>query len=273
MTRTITILSTILFFVTPAFAQTSLNGFGDTPWGSSFDSVREKFVSLARNPNNKESISILNETKDKLLVVKRNTITYIYRFYNEPEEVTEVMSATEEGKKTDHKAATGLFSVGVQFSPVASTRIKESLNKYGKPTKEYLVENSFGVYEEPKPKENKSQLDPEDLDANANQKKIPASKIAAALIWDLSTSGQKTDGGFIVQWNEPYQKKMYSKRIDYFSSELSAIINSDYKRYFSARETKIILDLLANPFSNFEEKEKKTSEPIKVAPEEVTPKP
>jgi hypothetical protein len=260
-----------LFPFFSSFAQSSnLNAFGDTPWGESFKSVRDKYESLARNPKSKENIQIVNEIRNKLLVVKRNNVVYIYRFYKEPREVSEVKAASGEDKKQDHKAASGLFSVGVVFSPVDSLKARDTLlQKYGNPSREYLVENSFGIIKQEEvvfvknEKKAEGEEEPEEVEM---EPKEDAGKIPAAYIWNLSSdSDGKRDGGYIIQWNEPYQKKLYTKRMDYFSAELSSIINSDYKEYFSARETKIIFDLMTTPPSLQVERDAET--PRKEIPE------
>jgi hypothetical protein len=232
------------------YSQTTLNAFGDSPWGSSYKDVKEKFSSLLKNPSSTEDIKILNEVKNKLLVVKRNNVTYYYRFYKQPKEVAEVKANEKnaDGSKPDHKAMTGLFSVGLFFSPVESSKVKDSLSKYGSPTREYLVENKFGVTLEakaaPAPAE-KKEVDPTEEKDTDDDNQEAAKKIPMASIWNLSgeNNGAK-EGGFIFQWNEPYNKKLYTKRLDYFSAEVTALINDDYKKYFSATETKILQDLM-----------------------------
>jgi len=253
----------ILFPLFSLLAQsTNLNSFGDTPWGESFKSVRDKFESLARNPNTRENITILNEVKNKLLVIKRNNVIYIYRFYKEPKEVTEVKVSKDPEKKQDHKSVSGLFSVGVVFSPVESKRAKDTLlQKYGNPSREYLVDNLFGILKEEetikKEKKPEEENEPEEVELD---KKDSIAKIPAAYIWNLTNETEgKVDGGYIIQWNEPYQKKLYTKRMDYFSAELSKIINLDYKEYFSNRESKIIFDLLTTPPSLQVEKDSQPS--------------
>ena len=230
-------------------AQSSLNAFGDSPWGSSYKDVKEKFASLLKNPSSTEDIKILNEVKNKLLVVKRNNVTYYYRFYKQPKEVADFKANEKnaDGSKPDHKAMTGLFSVGLFFSPVESSMVKESLKKYGSPTREYLVENKFGIMKEAKaaPVAKKAEEDPAQDKDDADENTEAERKIPMALIWNLSAenNGAK-EGGFIFQWNEPYNKKLYTKRLDYFSAEVTALINDDYKKYFSASEAKIIQDLM-----------------------------
>jgi len=238
------------------YSQTSLNAFGDTPWGTSYKDVKEKFASLMKNPSSTEDIKVLNEVKNKLLVVKRNNVTYYYRFYKQPKEVSEVKANAKnpDGSKPDHKAMTGLFSVGLFFSPVESTMVRESLKKYGSPTREYLVENKFGIMAEvkqaPPPTEKKAEEDP-NADKDEEETQEGARKIPMALVWNLSgeNNGAK-EGGYIFQWNEPYNKKLYTKRIDYFSAEVTSLINDDYKKYFSATESKIIQDLMQESGEN-----------------------
>ncbi|MCB1178818.1 MAG: hypothetical protein KDK36_14630, partial [Leptospiraceae bacterium] len=225
---------------------------------------------------------------NKLLIVKRNNVNYIYRFYKKPKEVKEVEALKD--VEQDHRSASGLFSVGVVFSPVESTRVRDSLKKYGSPTREYLVENMFGIIQEEKTvkvvkKETKTETDPEAKPETAPTKKEEdadepeeveeedleeARKIPAAYIWNFESEGE-SGGGFIIQWNEPYQKRLYTKRLDYFSSELSSIINSDYKKYFSARETKIINDLLSTPPILPTEEPTKTKTETTIPPEKTEP--
>lgn len=60
-----------LLFLLPGLlsAQTeipnSLDGFAEASWGMTFESIREKFLSMATNPESKEKIELLNEKKRK----------------------------------------------------------------------------------------------------------------------------------------------------------------------------------------------------------------
>jgi hypothetical protein len=248
----ILLLFLLPFHILIAQSGNNLNAFGDTPWGASFKEVKEKFVSLMKNPDSSEDIKILNEVKNRLIVIKRNNVTYTYRFYKEPKEVKEsreLAKLTEGADKPDHKAVTGLYSVGLQFAPVDSNRVKDSLKKYGSPTREYLVENSYGILIEKKapPVEKKAELNPGEEEPDLDETTEAVKKIPMAFIWDLSgeNNGAK-EGGFILQWNEPYSKKLYTKRLDYFSAEITSLINEDFKKYFSNNETKILADLLTD---------------------------
>lgn len=52
----------------------SIDGFAEASWGMTFESIREKFLSMATNPESKEQIEIINEKKDEKLLIKRNGI-------------------------------------------------------------------------------------------------------------------------------------------------------------------------------------------------------
>ncbi len=261
------LLISIFFLVSGLLADqiSDLSGFGDTPWRSTYKDVRDKYASLSANPNSRENVKILSEVPNRLLVVKRNNVQYIYRFYREPKEVREVNEYVKgaspsssappaDAVKKTEETASGLFSVGVVFSPVESGLAKKSLERYGKPTKEYLVENSYNILKEKEKTvvvqkdpaaPSKDVLEPEDIDLDDKELE---NKVPMALIWDLGNKSQEGHkGGFVIQWNEPYKKKLYTKRVDYFSSELSGLITTDFKKYFSARETKILTDLLSEP--------------------------
>lgn len=280
------LLISIFFLVSGLLADqiSDLSGFGDTPWRSTYKDVRDKYASLSANPNSRENVKILSEVPNRLLVVKRNNVQYIYRFYREPKEVREVneyvkgasaSAPSADGAKKTEETASGLFSVGVVFSPVESGLAKKSLERYGKPTKEYLVENSYNILKEkektfvvqkdPNAAPSKDVLEPEDIDLDDKELE---NKVPMALIWDLGNKSQEGHkGGFVIQWNEPYKKKLYTKRVDYFSSELSALITTDFKKYFSARETKILTDLLSEP----KLAETSTSRPAEETPVKTTP--
>lgn len=283
------LLISIFFLVSGLLADqvSDLNGFGETPWRSQYKDVREKFASLSSNPNSRENVKILNEVPNRLLVVKRNNVQYIYRFYREPKEVKDVNAyvkaaspsasapSSGTGNAPKEESASGLFSVGVVFSPVESGLAKESMSRYGKPTKEYLVENTFNILKE-KEKTVTVQKDPnaapgapvqEPDDIDLDDKELE-NKVPMALIWDLGnkTSQDGHKGGFVIQWNEPYHKKLYTKRIDYFSSELSGLITTDFKKYFSARETKILTDLLSEPRFGTETRSSSEETPVKTTP-------
>lgn len=286
------LLISIFFLVSGLLADqvSDLNGFGETPWRSQYKDVREKFASLSSNPNSKENVRILNEVPNRLLVIKRNNVQYIYRFYREPKEVKEVNAyvkaaspqsaapASPTGNAPKEESASGLFSVGVVFSPVESGLAKESMSRYGKPTKEYLVENTYNILKEkektvvvqkdPNAAPGTPASEPEEIDLDDKELET---KVPMALIWDLGnkTSQDGHKGGFVIQWNEPYKKKLYTKRIDYFSSELSGLITTDFKKYFSARETKILTDLLSEPKFGTETKSPSEETPAKA----VTPPP
>jgi hypothetical protein len=65
---------------------------------------------------------------------------------------------------------------------------------------------------------------------------VDEKSMMGADVWELR-------GGFIFQWYEPYQKKAFTRTIDYLSAEMSQQIMKEYEDYFDARE-KLILQKL-----------------------------
>lgn len=215
-----------LLFLVPGLlsAQTempnSLDGFAEASWGMTFESIREKFLSMATNPESKEKIELLNEKKEESLLIKRNGIFYLYRFYKTPELLKEVRPKREGTAETDpsidgqteFRENGILFSVGVTFNLVPSDKIKEKMEKkYGKPRKEAIGDD----------------------------------KVSGAAIWELVERRENPPrGGFAVVWREGYKKAPYTRRIDYFSANLKEIIAKDYVDFFSVQETKTLRDLI-----------------------------
>lgn len=190
---------------------TLLAGHGEIPWGTSYEGVKERFISLAANPESDEEIAIVNEKKNESLLVKRNGIFYLYRFYKTPEIIKASRpkkEATPAEMAAEHEGEGTLFSIGIIFSYVDSKQIKEKLEaKYGKSLKESLDDK----------------------------------KISGARLWDLAKDNK---GGFIVQWMDNYKKQAFTRRIDYFSSELKSMIDKEYKEFYETKEIKILKDLL-----------------------------
>lgn len=221
-------------------------GLGDTAWGQSFVSIRDQINKIRQNPEVKEKIEIINETKDKSLLIKRNNITYLYRFYKKPA----ILEKFNKSKEDEGKSSS-LFSVGVYFSPVESLRLKKQVeDKYGKASSEPQAQI-------PKDKFSKPDSENDSTDDNLDDKKIAGAYTWAFKRGDASANANPPAGNasgnaasqtnkaeFIVQWVEPYNKKAFSKRMDYFSVDRTDLINIDYKDYFSARETDVLLDLV-----------------------------
>jgi hypothetical protein len=161
-----------------------LEGFAEASWGMSYELLREKFLSLATDPSVDEEIEILYEKKDSLLLIKRNGIQYLYRFYKTPEIVKDARPKTKSPNpemdpaiesQTEYRENGILFSVGVLFNFVESERILEKLEmKYGKPKKQALDDK----------------------------------KIGGAAVWELVDRREDPPrGGYILMWREPYKKK------------------------------------------------------------------
>lgn len=197
-----------------------LEGFAEASWGMSYELLREKFISLATDPESEEDIEILYEKKDALLLVRRNGINYMYRFYKTPDLVKSARPKREANpendptieNQTEYRANGILFSVGVVFNFVESEKVLEKLEaKYGKPKKQTLDDK----------------------------------KIAGVALWELVDRREDPPrGGFILMWREPYKKNPYTRRVDYFSHTIREMIAKEYKEFFSVQETKTLRDLI-----------------------------
>ncbi len=198
----------------------TLDGFAEVAWEASYSQVREKFLSLAANPQSNEKIEVVHEDKEKSLLVRRNGIFYLYRFYSTPKLVLDSRPKDKQPKpenpsnpdEDEHLEPGKLFSVGVSFRYLPGKDVQGKLeNKYGKPKKETLDEK----------------------------------KIGGAVVWELTDEKEvPPKGGFIVQWKEAYKKQPFTRRVDYFSSKVKAQIEREYKEFFSAEEIKALRDLI-----------------------------
>ncbi|PJZ50147.1 hypothetical protein [Leptospira saintgironsiae] len=199
----------------------TLDGFAEVSWEASYGQVRDKFLSLAANPQSDEKIEVVHEDKEKSLLVRRNGIFYLYRFYSTPKLVLDSRPKDKNQPRPEketspdedeHLEPGKLFSVGVSFRYLPGKEVQSKLeNKYGKPKKETFDDK----------------------------------KIGGAVIWELTDERQAPPaGGFIVQWKEAYKKQPFTRRVDYFSSKVKAQIEKEYKEFFSAEEIKTLRDLI-----------------------------
>lgn len=215
----------ILFFLWQNFLISApLNGFAESSWGEPYEAVLKKMKEMSTNPKIKERIEIKNYQKDKFILIERNGIDYLYRFYRTPDEVAEVRPVIKISPN-QHSVSSGayLFSVGAQFNFVdINDGIVDKIKRYGKPIKE-----DVGELDKP-------------------------------IVWDLTEKkGNALEGGFIILWREPYKKKAYTRRIDYFSAKIKDVINLDFKDYYRAAELKIVRDLFPKEKSEKEKEEEK----------------
>lgn len=221
------LLVSIVLFSGSVFSQNverdrrPLEGFAEASWGMSYELLREKFISLATDPESRERIEILYEKKDALLLIQRNGIKYMYRFYKTPQIVKDARPKRNRNNpendpsiedQTEFRANGILFSVGVIFNFVESDKIREKLEaKYGKPKKQTLDDK----------------------------------KIAGAAVWELVDRREVPPrGGYILMWREPYKNNPYTRRVDYFSLNIRDMIQKEYKEFFSVQETKTLRDLI-----------------------------
>lgn len=56
-------------------------------------------------------------------------------------------------------------------------------------------------------------------------------------IWELN-------GGLIFQWYEPYNKKPFTRSVDYLSTQMAELIMKEYKNYFDAKERLLLQKII-----------------------------
>lgn len=103
-----------------------LNGFADTPWGSTYTEVRTRLKNLATSATAIERVEILNEERNKFILVRRNEVLYRYSFYKTPYNVSLLQNhnlTTEEHDEIEAR----LYHVKVSTPFIFSKFVKDKL--------------------------------------------------------------------------------------------------------------------------------------------------
>ncbi|MCR9141086.1 MAG: hypothetical protein NXI24_02460 [bacterium] len=103
-----------------------LNGFADAPWGSTFTEVRTRLKNLATSATAIERVEILNEERNRFILVKRNDVMYRYSFYKTPYNVALLQNhnlSTEEHDEVESR----LYHVKVSTPFILSQYVKDKL--------------------------------------------------------------------------------------------------------------------------------------------------
>ena len=193
----------------------SLDGFGEIAWETSYGEVLERFNTLIQNATPEEQIEIVNEREEEALLVKRNDVLYMYRFYKTPQLVLDLdpQRATAEidpeTQQVNYKSVGTLYGVSSMFNYVPTAEVQNKLEqKYGKPQKRIFEDEG---------------------------------KTSGAIVWDLSTiEEEEPKGGIIILWVENYKNSNFTRKIDYTSTKLKQKIETEYDLFFTAEESKII---------------------------------
>ena len=197
-----------------------LSGFDGMKWGTDYKEAKDKFRTLASSGETKEPVSIIADIPDTEFKVERSKLVYRYLFYKKPEILLNQKnqnSPTENNTSGDKpqqgnnsttsdndKAIPRLFLVESTFPYVPAEEL------YNKISAKYGARNGGN------------------LDDKTNR---------GYYLWNL-------DGGYVIQWIDPYMKKPFSRSIYYLSKEIVEEIKLDFPKFQYSNELKILKDIL-----------------------------
>ena len=202
-------------------SSSSLTGFDGLQWGSSYKDAKERFRTLSASDEVSEPVSIIADTPEREIRVKRNKLVYRYEFYEKPEILANADNSQPEGKSD------------AQNSENAEPLAKSNQKVKNKPIPRlFMVESIFGyVPAEELYKKISEKYGPRNggnLDEKTNR---------GYYIWNLNR-------GTIIQWIDPYKKKPFSRSIYYVSKEIIDEIHVDFPKFQYSKELKTIMNLL-----------------------------
>ncbi|MBX7059590.1 MAG: hypothetical protein K1X75_16115 [Leptospirales bacterium] len=123
-------------------AQTTLRGFAETPWRSTFSEVKARLRALATAQNAVERVEILNEVRNDYILVRRNDIEYRYSFYKTPYEVKRIADHQLSMEQWDEEEAI-LFHVKVILPFIEASLINGKIEAiYGRRTNSTVDERT-----------------------------------------------------------------------------------------------------------------------------------
>lgn len=122
-----------------------LNGFADAAWGSTYTEVRTRLKALATSATAIERVEILNEERNKFILVKRNDVMYRYSFYKTPYNVALLQNHSLTTEEHDEVEAR-LFHVKVSTVFIISKSVREKLAViYGLPARSTVDKKMMGA--------------------------------------------------------------------------------------------------------------------------------
>lgn len=120
-------------------------GFADTAWKTSFSDVKGKMKNLATAAVSTERVEILQEERNKMILVRRNDVLYRYSFYKTPYNVAKLQNHELSEEEYDNQEAL-LYHVKVTMPFIESIRIKDKLKGlFGSPTKSTVDKKMMGA--------------------------------------------------------------------------------------------------------------------------------
>ena len=190
----------------------SISGFDGINWGTTYKDVKEKFRTLAAQPNENDNVEIIADTPDREILIKRRDIFYRYVFYKKPESKivdsmvkSQAPSVAKLGAKDPTEGSARFFFVESIFPLLVAEDVYKKLSeKYGERTGNTVGREQRGAF-----------------------------------VWN-----NESDEGFLFQWVEPYAKQGYTRSIYYLSRKIRDEIKSDLQLWQFVRELKAIESLV-----------------------------
>lgn len=120
-----------------------LPGFDGINWGTDFNAVKERFKEISSSGQAQDPLEIVNEAKDRELLVNRGGIFYRYAFYSKPEMLKEKAAEGQEQQAEQGK----FFLMQSNFPPMPTEELYKKLDsKYGARTSSTVNAQMQGAY-------------------------------------------------------------------------------------------------------------------------------
>lgn len=119
-----------------------LPGFDGINWGTEFTAVKQRFQEISSSGEATDPLEIVNESKDRELLVNRGGIFYRYAFYQKPEMLIEKPA---EGQEQVNQGK--FFLMQSNFPPILTDDLYQKLDaKYGARTSSTVNKKFQGAY-------------------------------------------------------------------------------------------------------------------------------
>ncbi|MDH4263172.1 MAG: hypothetical protein OEV78_09035 [Spirochaetia bacterium] len=210
-------------------ASNALTGFDGLQWGVDYREAKDRFRTLSSSADAKEPVSIIADTPETEIKVKRNNIVYRYFFYQKPKILVDTQTTSSTNVNADNPQPAQ--AVTDNKTPI-DTNGNQSQDQNKVMSRLFLVESTF------------SYVPAEDLNKKITEKYGTRN---GGILDDKTNRGfylWNLDRGYIIQWIDPYKKMPFSRSIYYVSKELVEEIKADYPKYQYSKEIQILKDIL-----------------------------
>ena len=138
----------ILFTATFTFAkdnpQSDLTGYDGVTWETKYETLKNRFRTMAANPKLKNRLEIIYDSPEKEIIIRRRGVLYRYVFYKKPKSIQIKEPKTDEEKKANESR---FFFVESKFAMMPSEPLYKKLAEaYGARTNSTVNEDMNGAY-------------------------------------------------------------------------------------------------------------------------------